>query len=98
LRVVGEGQFFVPDLLCAFGDIQRVIRDALKIGQRMQEERNILVLLFREIPPGQFDKVGPESVLVFIDARFEFSDLIERFLTVFAEKPRRRLFRCSATF
>ena len=66
-RVAGEGDPLLVDLLRSLCHVQRMVGDTLKIGDRMQEFRNVRALAAGELPAGQLDKIRAQNVLVPVD-------------------------------
>ena len=55
-------------------NIERVVRNALEIGDRVQEFRGVLVLFRAKLLPGQLDKVAAEAVFVAVDDLLHLDD------------------------
>ena len=71
---VGEGEVFLVQLLRALGDVQRVIGDAFKVGERVEEFGDLGVLPDRHLPFRHLDQIRAELILITVDGFFQILD------------------------
>ena len=71
---VGEGEVFLVQLLRALGDVQRVVGDAFKVGERVQELGDLGVLPDRHLPFRHLDQIRTELILITVDGFFQILD------------------------
>ena len=86
LGPLGEDDAFLVDLLGALGDVHGVVADALHVADGVEELGHVQVLLLGQLFTRQFDEVGAELILVFVDDVFPLGHELELLLGVVADQ------------
>ena len=74
LRLRRKGDVLLMQLAAGLRDVERVVGDTLKVRDRMQELRDILVLPVEQLTPRDLHEVGAEPVLIAVDDALELLD------------------------
>ena len=87
---LGEGEILFVQLLRALCNIQGMVGNTLKIGDRVQKFGDLRVLLRRHFALRDLDQIGAELILVAVDRRFQILDQLESLVGI-AVQQRDRL-------
>ena len=71
---VREGEILLVQLLRALGNVQRVVGNSFKVGERVQEFGDLSVLPDRHLPFRHLDKIRAELILIAVDGFFQILD------------------------
>ena len=70
LRVRGEAHLLVVHFLRDFGQVDRVVADALQISDDVQQFGYLPAVRFRQAARADLDQEAPQLVLIAVDAAF----------------------------
>ena len=74
-RVAGECNPLLADFLRRLGDVERMVGNSLKIGDRMQKLRHVRALAARQLASGELDQIRAQNILVAVDDALHTLDL-----------------------
>lgn len=80
LSGVGEADVLFVNFARDLGEIHRVVADAFKIADGVQELGYLLVLRGGKLAAGEFDEIRAEMVLVLVHGVLHVHDLLKAFL------------------
>ena len=89
LRLRGENDPFFVDLLGALGNVQRMVADALKVGNGVQIFGYLFALAGVQRLDGDLHEVGAQLVLKAVNGLLLLLDMLEGLVAVCADQPQR---------